>query len=227
MSENLFIYHHLGLGDHFVCNGLVRYLLEKHRCQRLYLPTYNHNLQTVRDMYSDEPRITCLPVMSDSDVEHLPELQSTSRVIRVGFEQCRPDWDVSFYDSANVSFSARWNRFKANRNLEKEKKLEEFIKVNREKKFVLVHDHSSIGKHPINLNTDYRIIRIEKYTDSMMDWCGLIEKAEEVHCIDSSFIHLAQSVTVKRGIYHDTNRTGTSEIRFVLNDRWEHYAYPK
>ena len=28
MNKKIFIYHHLGLGDHFHCNGVVRFLLE-------------------------------------------------------------------------------------------------------------------------------------------------------------------------------------------------------
>ena len=29
MSKDVFIYHHLGLGDHFHCNGVVRFLIQK------------------------------------------------------------------------------------------------------------------------------------------------------------------------------------------------------
>ena len=29
-KEKILIYHHLGLGDHFNCNGLVRYLYKKY-----------------------------------------------------------------------------------------------------------------------------------------------------------------------------------------------------
>ena len=27
ISQQVYIYHHLGLGDHFHCNGIVRFLL--------------------------------------------------------------------------------------------------------------------------------------------------------------------------------------------------------
>ena len=30
-KEKILIYHHLGLGDHFNCNGLVRYLYKKNK----------------------------------------------------------------------------------------------------------------------------------------------------------------------------------------------------
>jgi len=29
MNKQVYIYHHLGLGDHFHCNGVVRFLLNE------------------------------------------------------------------------------------------------------------------------------------------------------------------------------------------------------
>ena len=34
----LIIHHHLGLGDHFVCNGLVRFIIDKNNYEQYYIP---------------------------------------------------------------------------------------------------------------------------------------------------------------------------------------------
>jgi hypothetical protein len=76
--NSIMVYHHLGLGDHFVCNGLVRAVLEQTKAKRLYLPTKENNMVTVQQMYSDDSRIVCLPVRTDNDVFSLPENSHTN-----------------------------------------------------------------------------------------------------------------------------------------------------
>ena len=49
----LIIHHHLGLGDHFVCNGLVRFIIDKNNYEQYYIPAKEQNFLTVKEMYSD------------------------------------------------------------------------------------------------------------------------------------------------------------------------------
>lgn len=222
----VFLYHHLGLGDHFVCNGLVRYVLAQSSCSRLYIPTKEHNLFTVQQMYSDDRRILCLPVKSDLDVPSLPELKpnpATSAVLyQVGFSKCREDWDVSFYDSIGLDFSIRWNWFKINRNLESENTLKKSLGLNKQEPYCVVHDNGSIGDFPIRVNSDLRVVKVEKKSSSLLDWCSVIEGAEEVHCVDSSVVHLAQMLNVKRGVFHNIR---TKSTLFKLKKEWQVIEY--
>jgi hypothetical protein len=213
------VYHHLGLGDHFVCNGLVRAVLEQTKAKRLYLPTKENNMVTVQQMYSDDSRIVCLPVRTDNDVFSLPENSHTNGFIRAGFEKATNfEWDVSFYKSVNLPWEIRWSKFSCNRNRESEKVLESFLKISKGDKFVLVHDQGSFEQYPIEVATDLRIVKVMPYTRSMLDWCGLAEKAEEVHCTDSSFVHLAQCLNVRKGVFHN-NRT--KDFTFSLHSSWK------
>lgn len=222
--DRVLVYHHLGLGDHFVCNGMVRFMADALSCKRLYLPVKSFNLGTIFQMYSDDPRIVPLSVVSDADVPLLPEVSADVPVVRVGFEKCRPnDWDVSFYDSIGLSYDIRWSHFKVNRDPVREKLLDSYFGLSPKDKFVLIHEDSSVGTFPIKVDTDLRVIKVKKVSDSLIDWCGLIERAEEVHCIDSSFVHLAQSMNVKRGVYHN-NKTRNL---FVLKKEWQIHDYSK
>ena len=222
-TDTVLMYHHLGLGDHFICNGLVRYALQELQPRRMYIPTKIHNFPTVSMMYSDDQRIVCIPIETDADVSILPELNDKIGLIVVGFEKCRlKDWDVSFYDSVGISFDIRWNYFKVNRNPIREILLESFLDIKDGEKFILVHEDGSSGNFPIQIKTDLRVVKVKKHSDSLMDWCGVIEKAEEVHCIDSSFIHVAQMMNVKTGVFHN-NRPSTG--CFVLRSSWSFRDY--
>lgn len=206
--DTIFVYHHLGLGDHIVCNGLVRSLLKRENPQFLYLPVKQHNHETVRSMYLDQSRIVCLPVHTDYDVPHLSQTVHSQKIYRVGFENTRSDWDVSFYDSVGVSFSERWNSFKINRNADRESHLFDLLGLG-EDPYIVVHDLSSVGKFEKMIVDSHgmRVVKIEKLTNNMLDWCGVIERAEEFHGIDSSFVHLAQSLNVKSGFVHASTPT--------------------
>jgi hypothetical protein len=71
-------------------------------------------------------------------------------------------------------------------------------------------------------------IYVEPLTDCMLDWCELAESAEEVHCIDSSFIHLAQSLNVKSGFFHNIRNVKYMSIYsklFCINNSWKVIDY--
>lgn len=217
------VHHHLGLGDHFVCNGLVRGILARtaatnNGAVKLLLPTKQRNIVTVKQMYADEPRIHCVEVNDDNDVYTFPEFAEASMFFRVGFEKCRKDWDVSFYDTLGVSFEERWSQFKLHRNHKQEQKLERRLRISPNEPFVVMHDSSSVGNYVIPYFTDKRVIRVRPMSTSLLDWCGLIEKADEVVCVDSSFIHLAQSLR-STGLFYDVRET--NDYHFTLREGWK------
>lgn len=227
--KSIFLYHHLGLGDHIICNGMVRFLLREEKLNFLYLPTKPLNMDSVSQIYSDDKRVICIPVKeTGTNPLDLPQAKLAGKVMVAGFGQCRYDWDVSFYDSVGVSFDERWNSFLINRNKEIETTLKTLVNPHNVP-FVLVHSQGSDGIDiPINVFTDKKIVRVTPTRDKngkifpIGAWSGLIEEADEVHCIDSSFIHLAQSLRAKNGVFHDA-RKGFG--KFSLRDRWSVVNY--
>ncbi len=220
--HNLMIHHHLGLGDHFICNGLVRYLFEARNPARLFLPTKNKYFHTVSRMFFDVPAIIPIPVNGDSDVAKLPQCALADEVLTIGFSQVKPEFDVSFYEMSGIPFSVRWSHFKAVRDPEREGSLEVKAGVHPKDRFILIHNISSVGRFHFTTRNDLRKVYVSQLSDCMLDWCSLAEKADEVHCIDSSFIHLAQTLNIKRGFFH---RVRPTETHFVLRDGWETVEY--
>lgn len=217
--KSIFVHHHLGLGDHIICNGLVRGMLQRESPDYLYLAVKKRNMGTVTGMFRDDRRIICLPVDSDAEAHSLPQKSFCSSVYRVGFERIAPNWDMSFYECVDLPFEYRWSHFRVCRDDKREKKLVEKLRVSDGERFILVHRQGSDKRYEIEVETVVRAIEVEPITDSLLDWCGLIERAEEVHCIDSSFIHLAQSLKVKSGFFHDI-RKSVDQFRFALLPSW-------
>jgi hypothetical protein len=216
--NSIFIHHHLGLGDHIVCNGMVRTILDRDNADCLYLPVKLKNLSSVKRMYFDEQRIICLPVQNDREVYNLKEVYLSSKVYRVGFEKTRKDWDVSFYDSVGIPFEKRWSSFKCYRDKCEERKIE--LSINPEQEpFVLVHNTGSNETFDIQIKTNIKIIKVMPISDCLLDWCGMIEKAKDIYCIDSSFIHLCQSLGVN-GTFCDFKRQDRDGDNFVLLPSW-------
>jgi len=220
--QAILLYHHLGLGDHIVCNGLVRTVCEMIPNSRIFLPTKKHNYISVSRMYWDEPRIIPCEVNSDMDVQHLSQLKLCDKIIQVGFSKVREDWDVSFYDTNGFPFEYRWSKFKIVRDKSRESALRQKLGIEKKEKFILVHNKGSNAEYDLKIETEYRKVFVQPVTNCMLDWCELTESAEEVHCIDSSFVHLAQSLNVKRGIFHNIRTMSTS---FSLKNSWETVDY--
>ena len=51
MNKELYLYHHLGLGDHIICNSLVRHYCKLY--DKIYLFVKSHNYESVKFMYHD------------------------------------------------------------------------------------------------------------------------------------------------------------------------------
>lgn len=222
--KSMMIYHHLGLGDHIICNGLVRFLLQKYNPSRIFLPTKIHNYNTVARMYLDKIEIVPIVVNTDSDVANLPHLSLCEKIIQVGFSNVRDDWDVSFYDTTGISFSVRWDMFSLVRDKNREDALRKKLSIKDEEKYILIHNRGSDKEYDLSIFTNIRKIYVEPITNCMFDWCSLAENAEEVHCIDSSFVHLTQSLNIKRGIFHNIRSMNTS---FSLKKSWQTVDYTK
>ena len=57
------IYHHLGLGDHIICNGLVRKIKESHEKVVVFCKTPNY--ENVSYMFKDDSNIIIKPFDTD------------------------------------------------------------------------------------------------------------------------------------------------------------------
>lgn len=212
--NNFFIHHHLGLGDHFICNGLVREL--SNNKDNIFLFCKNHNLQTVSQMYEDI-NLKIISVNSDIDVYKFIKYNT---LFQIGFNNLNniERFDQQFYKLAGIDFSKRWNSFKINRNKDRENIL--INELNLPKNFALVHDDNrfKIDRSKIHLPI-INVKNIKQFT--LIDWLAIADLSSEIHVIDSSFMFLLDSVATKASIYiHRYARKNDSWTLPTLNKNW-------
>ena len=219
--KRLIVHHHLGVGDHLICNGLVNYVLEAFALECLYLVCTKTNAPTVRFLYSDEPRITILefnwPKLSQQDFVYLASNQLGVPVLTV-VARASDNFDVEFYQSLGVPFDVRWSHFRLPAVMTS---AHDFYRQHiRHERYCLVAAKSRVSEHDLQIDTALPIYFVEPLTDSILDWVEVIKHASEIHCIDSGFIHLVNSfdLTGTKLYYHDVGRGAT----FVTRHEWVH-----
>lgn len=202
----MLIHHHLGLGDHIICNGLVRKLFAQ--TSNVTLVTKNNNLINVKRMFKDID-IAYKPIENDVNI------QGTLGWCFGGDRSI--DFDQSFYKQADVSFSERWDSFYIERDYKQEKVISDYL--NLPSRFALVNDEASAGKANVNIQTDlpkvqFRKLPVEK---SIFDWMEVIERATEIHCINSSLVHLVDSMWPMAKLFYYNDRP---QLPFTRRLEW-------
>lgn len=223
--NDLLVHHHLGLGDHFVCNGLVNHLAEQY--DTIYVPSKRQYYETVRCLYSDEPKIRVFIVDDEfRDVEHLRRAVNCP-ILRVGFERCdRRRFDVSFYDQLRISFELRYAKFRLPRQLPQEDDVYAALAPNGD--YCLVHNEGSRGTYTLKVNTDLPVVYITKERvrqgepfRNLLNYRKLIENAAEIHCINSSVIHLVDSLDPRASLFFHP----VPKVNFSIRERWTTVQY--
>jgi len=208
-----YIYHHLGLGDHIICNGLVRSIINPLEQYKMFVK--QHNLISVLFMYRDLKNLDFI-VGDDLFVNNFIRQNNLNKddLIIAGFTKHpeAKEFDDSFYLQNNLPFKYRWEKFYVERDYEAEKKIFKMYGVN-ENDYVFVHDDH---ERNININNSHivnknlKVIKPnKKLTSNIFDYCYLMEKSTELHFIDSSFRLLYDSLlNQKENLFYHVNYNG-------------------
>jgi len=200
----MIFYGHLGLGDHLILNGLVRELAKKERVIVLCKP---HNAVSCRFMWRDNTWIKVHEVADDVDARENCAMveQFVPDVVRNGMHKVGDtfdfyQWDKEFYRHAGLDFDLSWRGFKVDRDLRQEETTlpvhdYAFIHDDPERGYVI--DESHITKGLVKF-------RPNKLHPNLFTWCEAIERATEIHCIESCFAILADRIptTATRLVVH-------------------------
>lgn len=184
--KEVIVYHHLGLGDLLICNGLVHFLASKY--DTIHLPCKKNYYQTARHLYEDYKNIKVFPIEKEpEDVynKHLP-------IIKVGFENVdHSHFERSFYEKLGIPYEVRFTHFKLPKNLEKSKEFYASTVKRLGEKYIFVHDQSTVGKFNLSIESTLprHTVSIED-TPDIMDYVDTICNAEELHFINSSIVAL-------------------------------------
>lgn len=212
MNE-VILHHHLGLGDHFICNGLVNALSKQ---AKIYLICKDIYYETICCLYTDNFNVTVVSLPRDSYFGEFQQVAHVQRVlqkdlIRVGFENIdHTRFDRNFYESISMPFNYRYSMFRLPQVNQKASQLHQDLSNGQQ--YVLAHRQSSEAKYDINIKTHLPIIDVDfNVTQNMMNWVELIKGASQIHCVPSSFYCLVDSIaTSLRGkLFYHNIRKGT------------------
>jgi hypothetical protein len=214
--QRIIVHHHTGLGDHFICNGLVHALSDTYDID---LICKNRYLKTVKHLYEDFPDIHIIGV-EDDHVDTLVYAQQTNYpLIRVGFENCDYNrFEDSFYETTNIDPMAEYDRFVFPKNLEGSKILYNKIEKNLGKEYIFIHDASTYGAFPLNIKSNLpKHIAQKEDTDDVLDYIDTICNAKEVHVINSGLNNLVFQLYYKglnngKIFFHDARKPNMGGI---------------
>ncbi len=190
--------HHFGLGDHFMVHGIVREYCKRYKKVAIFsLP---HNYASVSFMFRDLDNLTIIrgdeafarEFIRQNETASGPEKYDEVKIL--GFEYLRRSGtplEQQFYDLAGVDLAKKWDNFYVERDYAREQDL--FEKIAPQEDYVFLHEDTSrrftinrekIPKHFAVYTADPTL------TNNAFDYCTLIERAKEIHVIDSSFMFL-------------------------------------
>jgi len=199
-----YIYHHLGLGDHIICNGLVRHLQKQHKKVSVFCKY--HNTINVSYMFRDNEDIQVIGVNDDEDViNYIQKNKISNELIVVGFNKLslveHKRFDEGFYKSVDLPFSYRFEKFYVERDLDLENKILDELNPKKEK-YIFVH-----GVDLSRVRKDFKIIQ-NPIQYNIFNLISLIENSEEVHLMESSLKNLVNSYKMEKPnfFYHQYSR---------------------
>jgi len=236
---------HLGLGDQIACAGMISKLLEKY--DRVHNPTKIRNFTSMIRLFNYTNDVTFPRLENDAEgspghtMEFPSELQS-AETLRTGVwtsygatqivQKNRPFLEV-FYEQAGLDLEISWSHFPLRRDSPEENTLRRKLNLEKEERYIFAHTDSP---HPDSQMTheersglfpkDVRVIRPNpEISQTIFEYCGVIENAEEVHCIDSSFALLADRLDlskVKRKSIHRYARIESQKMsETTYKQDWE------
>ena len=176
----------------------------RHFCKlydNVVLFCYTHNFKNVEYMYRDLNNLEIFNFNTEHEIiEFINTNKLSANLIKVGFENLpqylnEMTFDKAFYKIVQLDFDIRFNEFYFERNYEKENIVYNNLNPDNQK-YIFVHDDPSRG-YEIKVNSQYKIIRNDVQF-RIFNYIKILENAEEIHYMQSSFADLINSYKLDR-----------------------------
>lgn len=200
-KKKIYIYSHLGAGDHISQSGIIRYKCESY--DKVYVFCKPHNIPNVSFLYRDEPKIKLI-AMDDAGVRSFMWFNPDNEYLIVGHDQFTRVFnnplntrkiDEIMYDMGQTPLEYKWSKFKLQRDPEREQMVFDYYKC-EEGKYSFVHDKEGmrIKRH----NPGGKQVRPDNMNFTLFDYLKVIENAREIHVINSSFFCLIDVLGINK-----------------------------
>lgn len=212
----------MGLGDAIACAAIVAKLAQK---DEVTIPCWTHNEVSVRSFFINYPQVKVLPMSNDlwlqekSAIRIIPDHRTVvignyNKAVQQGKDEDFVQW---FYRQAGMTMEDK-ERYCPIWNACKDYTFNEAGYTNR----IFVHDDIDRGFniHDPEKRIQTILVRPKKLGYSILFYADNLVKSEEIHCIDSSFLHLAEALNVKgKKFYHKYARPNSTDFKYIKG--WE------
>lgn len=229
--NKIILHHHTGLGDHFICNGLVHYFANTFDEVNLICKT--PYVKTVTHLYEDRSdKIKILPINNEAaDVlKHANNLNL--EIHRIGFEKCNfNNFEESFYTQVGLDPMLEYDGFSLPTNMEGSKILYQKVLKDNGKEYIMVHDTSTSGKFKLRIDSELPVHSMEKAdTNDILDYVDSLCNASEIHVINSGLNNLVFQLYYKKMLagkvfYHEARKLKDGGIPVKVLDGIEVIHY--
>jgi hypothetical protein len=205
--NSIYIYHHLGMGDHILCNAIIRTYTEQYdKVYNFAKPRFANN---VMYMYRDLSNVKIIPAemvnvqtfMNFSPNNNYLILGHTAEYFEKFNNGIYKHFDEGFYIMANIPYSYKYDKFYLQRDLDSEKNTYyNILGLKDNEEYVFIHedpDRNRLVKKEY-INNKLKTIRSSDYKNiNIFDFIYTIENAKEVHVMNSSFSCLIDTMQLK------------------------------
>lgn len=226
--KELYIWHHLGMGDYFTCNGIVRHYASlydeiilfykdpfKDNVKKMYRDLNNidfldggiHEDDLAREWRKTHPHKNFLKIIIASEVTDLLTKKYT--------------FDQIFYMKAYIPLKYKWTKFYYQRDMEKEKEVYyDILGLKDKEEYIFLHDYPDVETKHVTKNI--KIVKPDNQDIKIFDFLYTMEKSKELHLMSSSFLAMADCIQIPHDklFYHEYIRKGSS---YVLKLKWKIY----
>mgnify|MGYP001574195197 CR=1 FL=1 len=226
-----------GLGDHIICHGIVREYCQKY--DRVAIFTMPQNQASVSFMFRDLKNLDIIVgdqsfaknFILSSLKANLVETPTTKYdyLKIIGFQYFDPHSGVLFekqeYQLAGLDLEKKWDNFIVHREKEREEAL--LNKLAPKGAYAFLHEDAGrnylIKRGLISKQLSITTPKPE-LTNNIFDYCTTIERAEEIHVIDSSFMFLVDCLDYsnpKQKLYVHRYSRGNEDWKLpILKKNW-------
>jgi hypothetical protein len=220
-NNEYILYSHLGLGDQIILSGAINKLSSAGH--KLHIVSYSKFKTSMDYLYRKNSNIQIfyLPDYLNSSLQDHPDIDVKVKeygsllnieILKIGYENInkRLPFYEGLYKHLRLNYKISYNNFLLEPDDDLNIDLKNHLfKVNsiENEQFLLIHNEHSTGVKKLKNIPDKKIIYVSKKTDPMGNmflYQKLIYEASQIHCINSSFIHLVDRLnTPAKLFYHD------------------------
>lgn len=209
---------HLGLGDNLICLGLVRKIAAQRPTTCFYYACLQRCYHSLSWMFFDLPNVYLFAVRSGRQARQYADFLNAT-YLPIGIENVDiKRFDAFFYEQHGVDFNLRWSDAKTPAGPRSQQLLES-LNPKCEPYILVCNEESGHLSYELRINNPQgkKIIYVKPLTHNIFDWTLLALHANEIHTIDTAFVHFIESLFYQRNapplFYHLARQSATEFTR--------------